>query len=83
MHGQMKTAAQLCQGSCPVFLLNVVQCGHGDHVFVLVGKTHLHVLYGFHQVHKDQAHCGLINPFPVLFSIYQGIDDVFQKILDL
>ena len=83
MHGQMKPGAQLCQSSCPVLLLNIIQGCHRDHIFVLIGKAHLHILYGFHQIHKNQAHCGLVDPFPVFFAVYQRIDDIFQKILDL
>ena len=43
MHRQMKPGAQLRKGSCPVLLLNIVQCCHGDHIFVLIGQTHLHI----------------------------------------
>ena len=83
MHRQVKSAAQLSQGSSPIFLLNVIQRCHGDHIFILIGKSHLYILHRFHQIHKDQAHCGLIDPFPVLLTIYKGIDDVFKKVLDL
>ncbi len=35
--------AQLRKGSCPIFLFNIVQCCHGDYIFVLIGQTHLHI----------------------------------------
>ena len=79
----MQTTTKLRQRSSPVFLFNIIQCCHRDHIFVLIGQTHLHILHRFYQIHEYQAHCGLIDPLSVLLTVYKRIDDIFQKILDL
>ena len=43
MHGKMQTTTKLRQRSSPVFLFNIIQCCHRDHIFVLIGQTHLHI----------------------------------------
>ncbi|WP_334303506.1 sensor histidine kinase [Blautia massiliensis (ex Durand et al. 2017)] len=43
MHGKMQTTTKLRQCGSPVFLFNIIQCCHGDHIFVLIGQTHLHI----------------------------------------
>ena len=79
----MQTTTKLRQRGSPVFLFNIIQCCHGNHIFVLIGQPHLHILHRFYQIHKDQAHCGLIDPLSVLLTVYKRINDIFQQILDL
>lgn len=43
MHGKMQTTTKLRQRSSPIFLFNIIQCCHRDHIFVLIGQTHLHI----------------------------------------
>lgn len=83
MHRQVQFGTEFCKGRCAVLLFYVIQCGHGNHIFVLVGYPHLHILNRFQKIKKDQSHSRLVDPVLISVSCYQRIDHIFQKILYL
>ena len=50
MHRKMKLFAEFCQGRRPVLLLDIIQCRHGDHIFILVRKPHFRILHRFQKI---------------------------------